>query len=69
MSRTICVIRNGISGELIVNGRSFNKPMEGIGSLTDLEIAEISTYLYNSWDRNKGLIDVLEVSEMVLACE
>src|SRR5690242_294992 len=38
----ICLMENGISGELIVNGKSFNKEMKGIPSLTDLEIAEIA---------------------------
>jgi cytochrome c551 len=57
----ICLMRNGKSGELIVNGKNFNKEMPAIPSLTDLEIAEIATYIYNSWGRDDGIIEVSEV--------
>jgi cytochrome c551 len=64
----ICLIRNGKKGELIVNGKSFNQPMPGISILTDLEIAEISTYIYNTWKNKRGIIDVKEVSKILTAC-
>src|SRR5262245_48428098 len=47
-AEVLCLMRNGKSGEITVNGKSFNQPMPGIPLLTDLEIAEIATYLYNS---------------------
>ena len=65
----ICLMENGKSGELIVNGKSYNKPMQGIPSLTDLEIAEIATYLYNSWGREIGLVDVNDVSRIIKQCQ
>jgi mono/diheme cytochrome c family protein len=64
----ICLIRNGKKGELIVNGEKFNQPMPGIPTLTDLEIAEIATYIYNTWSHQKGLVEVKEVSELLKAC-
>ena len=65
----VCIIRNGISGPLIVNGSSYNKEMPAIPSLTDLEIAEIATYLYNSWGREIGIIEVKEVSKIINSCQ
>jgi cytochrome c551 len=65
----ICLIENGMLGELVVNGKSYNQPMPGIPSLTDLEIAEIATYLYNSWGREKGLVDVKEVTAVLAQCK
>jgi cytochrome c551 len=64
----ICLIRHGKEGELIVNGKNFNQPMPGIPTLTDLEIAEIATYIYNTWSHQRGLVEVREVSELLKAC-
>jgi cytochrome c551 len=68
MDEVICLVRNGRKGELKVNGRSYNQPMPAIPSLTELEIAEIATYIYNSWGHNKGLVDVKQVSQSLQAC-
>jgi cytochrome c551 len=65
----ICLIRYGKKGELIVNGVSFNQPMPGIPSLTDLEIAEIATFIYNSWGHKQGLIDVNRITDLMKKCD
>lgn len=64
----LCLMRYGIEGDLMVNGKKFNQPMPGIPTLTDLEIAEIATYIYNSWSHNKGIVDVKDASEMLTSC-
>jgi cytochrome c551 len=64
----ICLIRNGKSGELVVNGKTYIQAMPGIPTLTDLEIAEISTYIYNTWSHQRGLVDVKEVSAILSTC-
>lgn len=64
----VCLIRNGKEGELIVNGKSFNKKMPAPIGLTDLEIAQISTYIYNTWTHKRGLIDVTETSAVLREC-
>ena len=65
----LCLMRSGKSGELIVNGKNFNQPMPGIPTLTDLEIAEIATYIYNSWSHDKGIVDVKMASQVLSACD
>lgn len=67
--RAICLMKNGIEGELIVNGKSFNKKMPAIPSLTDIEIAEIATYVYNTWGRERGIVEVSEVSRILSSCD
>ncbi len=64
----VCLIKNGIDGELVVNGEGYNKPMKGIAILTELEIAEITTYLYNKWDRKRGIVEVREINSALGAC-
>lgn len=63
-----CLIRHGISGSVVVNGVEFVQPMPGIPTLTDLEIAEIMTYIYNTWSHSRGLVDVTTVTETLNAC-
>ena len=65
----ICLIRYGKKGELVVNGVSYNQPMPGIPTLTDLEIAEIATYIYNSWSHKRGLIDVHTITDLQKKCD
>lgn len=64
----ICLIRNGISGEIKVNGAVYNQPMPGVATLTDLEVAEIATYIYNTWTHKRGLIEVTAVSPILSEC-
>lgn len=66
--QVLCLMKYGIEGEIKVNGKSFVQPMPGVQSLTDLEIAEIATYIYNSWDHKRGLIDVNETSRVMSKC-
>lgn len=64
----ICLMRNGRSGKLTVNGKLFNQAMPPM-KLSDLEIAEIATYIYNSWGRSKGIVEVTEVSAILSRCD
>jgi len=64
----ICIIKYGRKGNLIVNGIEYTMEMKGNPSLTELEVAEIATYMYNNWTHQKGLIDVKEVSTILSAC-
>jgi len=61
-------MKYGIQGEITVNGISYNKTMPAIPSLTELEIAEIATYIGNSWGHEEGLIDVARSTKIVGRC-
>jgi len=65
--KTACSIKNGLKGEIMVNGISYDQPMPAAG-LTDLEIAEIITYINNSWGNKSGLSRVNEVSKALTRC-
>jgi hypothetical protein len=67
-NNVICLIRRGKEGELFVNGKSFNKKMPAPIGLSDLEIAQISTYIYNTWTHKRGIIDVSEASRILREC-
>ncbi len=61
-------MKYGLRGEIQVNGISFNQPMPGVSSLTELELAEISTYIYNSWGHERGLVKVMEMATLLDSC-
>jgi mono/diheme cytochrome c family protein len=66
--QVLCLMRNGIQGEVTVNGVQYNQAMPGVPTLTDLEIAEIATYIYNAWDNERGLVDVKEAERILNTC-
>ncbi|HZY79923.1 MAG TPA: cytochrome c [Cyclobacteriaceae bacterium] len=65
----ICIMRYGKSTPTVVNGKTFNQPMKGIAALTDLDVAEIATYIYNNWDRRRGIVKVEEVAAEMNKCK
>jgi len=67
-SASLCLMKYGNRGEISVNGNTFNKPMPGVPSLTELEIAEIGTYIYNSWGRDRGVVEIHEVKLALDEC-
>ena len=67
-NEVLCLIRFGKSGQLIVNGNEYNQSMPGVPSLSDLEVAEIATYIYNTWEHRRGLIEVKAASEILKGC-
>lgn len=64
----ICTIKYGKQGAIIVNGVDYNMTMKGNFALTELEVAEITTYIYNTWSHKKGLVDVTEVTRVLSEC-
>jgi cytochrome c551 len=68
LSDVICLIKNGKQGEILVNGVMYNQPMAGIPFLTDLEVAEIATYIYNTWSHQQGLLDVTMATSVLKGC-
>lgn len=67
-SQVICAMKYGLQGEIVVNGVIYHQAMPGVPSLTELELAEIATYIYNSWGRQRGLVEVKEVGRLLDSC-
>ena len=67
IGRTIRIIKYGIEGDISVNGIIYKQPMPPNPQLTNLEISEIATYIYNVWGHQEGLIPVEKVMEYLEA--
>ena len=64
-----CIIRYGIQDTLIVNGKKYTTPMEGIPQLTDVEITNIINYINQEWGNNNGYTSIKQVQERLAKCE
>ena len=68
-SEVICLIRYGRDSAMVVNGAVYDQPMPGNEKLTDLEIAEIVTYVYGKWGGDTLITEVAEVSRATQDCD
>ncbi len=68
LPRATCIIKNGQSKEIVVNGVTYNQMMPG-NPITNLEIAELLTFIGNSWGNQTGFISVKEVIQWIEECE
>ncbi len=69
LDEVICLMKYGIKESITVNGIEYHQPMAGISTLSDLEVAEIATYIYNTWSHEQGLIEVQYVSTTLKSCQ
>ncbi|MCU0420052.1 MAG: cytochrome c [Cyclobacteriaceae bacterium] len=66
--QVICLMRYGIQGPLTVNGITYNQAMPGVPQLTELELAELATYIYNTGEHARGRVTLEEVARSLKAC-
>ena len=53
--RSVAAVLHGLSGEITVNAKKYNNVMTS-QNLTDEEVADVLTYVYNSWGNNKTVV-------------
>src|SRR4051812_47954020 len=61
--RSIRIGCEGLSGEIIVNGKKFNGTM-AVVTLSDQEVADVFTYVRNAWGNKGDAIAVQEVKDV-----
>lgn len=68
LPRAACIIKNGQTKEIEVNGVKYNQMMPG-NPITNLEVAEVLTFIGNAWGNEVGLIGVKDVDKWMEECE
>jgi len=63
VDRTIGIVLHGLTGEITVNGNKYNSVMTA-QNLTDEEIANVLTFVYNSWGNNKTEVTPMMVTKV-----
>ena len=61
--KVIGILKNGLEGPISVNGASYNSVMPALG-LSDQDIANVLTYVYNSWGNPGGVVTVGDVKKV-----
>ena len=62
VNRAIDIVLHGKTGEITVNGVKYNSVMTK-QTLSDSEIADVLTYVYNSWGNNKTNVSTSAVTQ------
>ncbi|MEO6925080.1 MAG: copper-containing nitrite reductase [Rhodanobacter sp.] len=62
--RAISIVTHGLNGKVMVNGHEYDSVMPPMAQLTDDEVANILTYVMNSWDNPGGQISAEEVGKV-----
>ena len=63
-----CLIRNGASGPMVVNGIEYNKEMPGVPTLREDEITNLLNYIQTNFGNNNKRYTFPEVEEMLEIC-
>lgn len=62
-TKAISAVKNGLSGDIVVNGEKYNGVMPALG-LSDEDIANVLTYVYSSWGNGKKVVSPAEVKAL-----
>jgi nitrite reductase (NO-forming) len=62
--RAISIVLNGLSGPVTVNGAKFDSVMPPMSQLNDDEVANIVTYVLNSWGNKGGTVTAADVTKV-----
>lgn len=62
-TRLIDIVLKGLSDPIEINGEEYNNPMAAHDFLTDQQIADVLTYVRNSFGNKSGPITVQEVKK------
>ena len=62
--RVATIITHGLQGPVTVNGKDYNSVMPPMAQLTDDEVANITTYVLNSWGNPGGRVTKEEAAKI-----
>ena len=65
----VCMIRNGITDTLVVNGRAYDRPMAGNPAVSEVELVSLINYMRTTWDVHPEPVTYPQMQEMLKLCE
>ncbi|MEL7119820.1 MAG: cytochrome c [Bacteroidota bacterium] len=66
---TACIIRYGISDTILVNGVTYNQPMEGNRELSEFQITNVMNYINHAWGNDLGIVKLEDVRKQLEGCQ
>lgn len=64
-----CIIKHGVKGPMIVNGKEYDIEMLGQKKLQDIELTNIINYINTSWGNNIPIVKNVDVIEQLKTCQ
>lgn len=65
----VCIIKNGMDGEIDVNGKKYNGRMTSNAKIANDEIADLVSYIREEFTHQPERITIKEVTSRILICE
>ena len=69
IGESACIIKYGLKGPWEINGKVYNQPMPANVGLSNIEIAEILTYVYNEFADTTTIISQHEIAKGLQNCD
>jgi mono/diheme cytochrome c family protein len=67
--KAICGIKYGFVEKITVNGKLYEMAMPANADLKDVEVAQLLTYIANSWGSQSNLVEVDSVKRILEQCQ
>ncbi|MCF0075060.1 cytochrome c [Dyadobacter sp. CY261] len=68
-ARVACIIQYGMNDTIVVNGKPFNRPMPPNPKLTEIEIAEIISFVSMKWGKDSVYTPIEFVHKALADCK
>ncbi len=68
-SNLVCQIRYGIEGEILVNGKKFDRKMPSLPNLSDVDITNIINYISKEIEPGVQRVTLEQVKEVSYDCK
>lgn len=68
-NKIACMIKYGIKGKMVINGKEYEGEMPAETHLSDIEIAALITYITNSFGNNQGLYEADDATRDIKNCD
>ena len=64
-----CYLKNGLKGKITIHGKEFDDQMPANANLAPIQIAEVLTYITNSFGNKQGLINDDAIEQDLKNCK
>lgn len=64
-----CMIKNGVDGPMVINGKTYDEKMPNFPALHDIDIAQIIVYITNSYGNKQGMYNYEQVANDLKNCK
>ena len=68
-TRLACIIKNGANETMVIHGKEYKEKMPAFPELADIDIAQVTVFVTNSFGNKQGFVPYTEVSTQLQNCK